>query len=324
MSAAELRDCIADVACHFFGPPNRELSNARELRFGKRGSIRVDLVKGTWSDFETGEGGGALDLVMREARLPNKSEAGRWLWRNGFARGDAGGPPATPRAGAADATRNPADAQLPCPADEELKKRRNRRLARATWDEALPARGTIVERYLVETRKLELPDTEAIRYHPRLPVTGEDRYLPAMVCALTDIRTDELVGVHRTFLTLDAQKVKKTTLGDMKGAVIKIDPDGAVTTGLAIAEGIESTIAARYLYRPAWCVVCAGGMGSFPVLTGVEHLEIFADNDAGGTGLDAARRCLKRWQDSGASARIILPTETDRDVADIVAEQGVY
>jgi hypothetical protein len=78
--------------------------------------------------------------------------------------------------------------------------------------------------------------------------------------------------VHRTFLTETAQKISKTILGRKHGSAIKIDAD--VGEGLAIAEGVETTIAVRYLYRPAWSVIDAGGMRHFPVLAGIEHLEI--------------------------------------------------
>jgi len=196
--------------------------------------------------------------------------------------------------------------------------------ARSIWDAAKPAKGTIVERYLVETRRLELPDTEAIRFHPRLRVTHQDRYAPAMVCRMTDIRTDEFTGVHRTFLTDTAQKISKTILGRKHGSAIKIDDDENVEEGLAIAEGVETTIAARYLYRPAWSVIDAGGMRHFPVLPAIEHLEIFADNDANGAGEAAARYCLERWENAGAEVAIVMPPTAGSDIADFIANRKVY
>ena len=51
------------VATHYFGPPNKALSNARELRWGKHGSMSLCLIKGTWYDFDADEGGGVIDLV---------------------------------------------------------------------------------------------------------------------------------------------------------------------------------------------------------------------------------------------------------------------
>ena len=34
-----------------------------ELRYGRRGSMSVDCVRGTWFDHEVGVGGGVLDLA---------------------------------------------------------------------------------------------------------------------------------------------------------------------------------------------------------------------------------------------------------------------
>jgi putative DNA primase/helicase len=194
--------------------------------------------------------------------------------------------------------------------------------ARSIWEAAKPANGTLVERYLVETRRLELPETDAIRFHPRLRVTHTDRFAPAMVCRMTDIRTDEFTGVHRTFLTDAAQKISKTILGRKRGSAIKIDT--AEGAGLAIAEGVETTIAARYLYRPAWSVIDAGGMRHFPVLPAIEHLEIFADHDVNGAGEAAARECLARWETQGAEVAIVMPPTAGSDIADFIANRTVY
>jgi putative DNA primase/helicase len=196
--------------------------------------------------------------------------------------------------------------------------------ARSIWDAAKPAKGTLVERYLVETRRLGLPETDAIRFHPRLRVTHTDRFAPAMVCRMTDIRTEEFTGVHRTFLTDAAQKISKAILGRKHGSAIKIDDDEKVGEGLAIAEGVETTIAARHLYRPAWSVIDAGGMRHFPVLAGIEHLEIFADHDANGAGEAAARECLGRWENQGAEVAIVMPPTAGSDIADFIAENKVY
>ena len=62
---------------------NPAFSSEHEWRYGARGSLAVDLRKGTWFDHEVGEGGGALDLVERETRLigPDRID---WLKRNGY------------------------------------------------------------------------------------------------------------------------------------------------------------------------------------------------------------------------------------------------
>ena len=47
------------------GDRNKRLSRAKELRYGSKGSLSVDLTKGTYYDHEAGEGGGVLDLIKR-------------------------------------------------------------------------------------------------------------------------------------------------------------------------------------------------------------------------------------------------------------------
>jgi putative DNA primase/helicase len=90
-SPDKFRDALNDVARHFYGTPNRKLSKGGEMRYNERGSLSIDLKKGTWYDFETGEGGGTLDLVIRELKLKpdDYAAAAQWCEDNGFIKGDA-------------------------------------------------------------------------------------------------------------------------------------------------------------------------------------------------------------------------------------------
>ena len=75
---------IAPAVCErLLGDPSGRSS--REWRWGRKGSFRLALDTGTWNDFEAGEGGGVLTLVMREERL-DKAGAIEWLAQQGFLR----------------------------------------------------------------------------------------------------------------------------------------------------------------------------------------------------------------------------------------------
>jgi hypothetical protein len=62
----ELANLMEPVALRLLGEPNRALSKGREWRFGTKGSLSVDIGKGTYFDHESDEGGGVLDLIRRE------------------------------------------------------------------------------------------------------------------------------------------------------------------------------------------------------------------------------------------------------------------
>jgi hypothetical protein len=87
MAATSMTDQFAQfigpVARLLLGEPNRQQSTAKELRYGSRGSFAVNLTKGVWHDHETDEGGGLLDLIVRETRCPI-SDAPAWLKDHGF------------------------------------------------------------------------------------------------------------------------------------------------------------------------------------------------------------------------------------------------
>lgn len=85
--AAEFATIMPQVAelvlGEFLGDRNKHLSTAKEWRWGKNGSVSVDLQKGVWSDFEDQTGGGVIDL-LRSFKGLEKPEALEWLQEHGF------------------------------------------------------------------------------------------------------------------------------------------------------------------------------------------------------------------------------------------------
>lgn len=76
---------IEPVARILLGDPNSHLSSQHEFRYGSRGSLSIDLKKGTWFDHERGIGGGVLDLIADQTGrdFPACVE---WLDDHGFER----------------------------------------------------------------------------------------------------------------------------------------------------------------------------------------------------------------------------------------------
>jgi hypothetical protein len=76
VSGVPIDRLIGEIARALLGRPNTAPSYETELRYGSHGSLRIDLKKGVWFDFEAGEGGGALDLISRETGIADGPE--RW------------------------------------------------------------------------------------------------------------------------------------------------------------------------------------------------------------------------------------------------------
>jgi hypothetical protein len=176
------------------------------------------------------------------------------------------------------------------------------------WDEATDPRGTVVETYL-RHRGLEFDHIvvgEALRFHPALKLNDEGT--PAMVALFRDIVTNEPCGIHRTFLTLKGDKLDRKMLGRSANAAIKLDPDDAVTTGLAIGEGIETVMTGRIAgFQPAWALGSSGKIGTFPVLPGIEALTVLVETNDGGASERALRVCANRWLSTGAEVFAVTP-----------------
>lgn len=210
---------------------------------------------------------------------------------------------------------------------------RSRKAADIWREEAKPIAGTVAEAYLrMRLNGTPVPadviEVDALRFHPECPFrVGEQTIrLPSMVAAMRDVRTGDLRAVHRTALMPDGSDKAtmpdgsnpKKMLGLAEGTAIKLTADEDVTTGLGLAEGIETAltlIAANW--RPIWATGSALGIDRFPALSGIESLTIFADADLNGVGQKAAQQCAERWQNAGREWTIIKPCQAGADWNDV-------
>ncbi len=178
--------------------------------------------------------------------------------------------------------------------------------------------GRIALAYLQHRGCVIPPDDGDLRY---LPAT--DRHPPTLCARITDALTAQPLSLHFTELQLDGSGRGERRLlaaHRKKGGVIRLWPDEAITHGLAVAEGIESALAAGHLFAPVWVAIDAGNLEYLPVLAGIESLTIFADNDP--AGLQAATACGRRWRDAGREVRILRARTPGDDVADLAGRLG--
>lgn len=282
------------VAKALFGEPKQDQSSRTDWRYRRKGSLSIDVAKGTWFDHEAGVGGGVLDLIRKE-RQCSTGEALRWLE-------NIGEYVAPVQPVAADPNRAVS----------------LRESAIRIWRETKPTAGTVAERYLVSRGLHHGVGVADIRFHPRCPFgkdeAGFQRFVPGMVALVRAPGDGAPVGIHRTELSPDGRKVDRKMLGPCHGGIVALtphDPD----SGVGICEGIETGLAVVKLGGGSiWACLSAGSLASFAVLGGVPKLSIFADNDP--AGIESAQKCARRWITAGAEVSIQTPQTRGNDFAD--------
>lgn len=170
----------------------------------------------------------------------------------------------------------------------------------------------------LQARGCVIPPADGdLRWHPALP--HPSGYAgPALVALVTDACTRDPITLHRTWVRADGTKPPEADpprmlLGGHRkaGGVIRLWPDEAVSTCLAVAEGIETALSLARIHRPAWACIDAGNLATLPVLPGIEALVIGTDHDD--AGIRAADACVARWGSAGVDVVAIAPRERRTD-----------
>jgi hypothetical protein len=279
-------------------------------------------------------GGGVIDLVMHLDGCDFASAVAILTGIN-LDRGKSPSPPVRPdpaKMAAARAKAEEADLEAFLGEQERWWK------AMRIWQEAVPIEDTPVDAYL-RRRHLDIPagiSGRALRYHPACPF-GQGTQ-PCMVSLIRSVMDSRYQGVHRTALRLDGTPLKidgataRKALGSTRDGAIMLSSDAEVASSLHISEGIETTLAgmmAPRWWRPAWALLYAANIASFPVLAGIECLTIMIDHDSPDkhgrrAGQAAARECADRWAAAGREVIGYIPTAEGEDMADVAARNAAF
>ncbi|PKH20214.1 DNA primase [Enterobacterales bacterium CwR94] len=182
-------------------------------------------------------------------------------------------------------------------------------------------RGTDGESYL-KGRGINVLPAEAIRFEPSQKTHG-GKVMQALWSMATDAK-GQLCYLHRTLLDdgkkalrEDAKKMtrmqEQNYCDHAESVAVRMFP---VDTTLGIAEGIETALSCRELYKfNVWSVLNTSLMKRFKVPMGVKKLIIFADSDWHGAGHAAAFHCaniniLDRSNDL-TEVKVVFPDSGD-------------
>jgi DNA polymerase len=301
---ADERDCVAELSDH--EAPLTDLvtlplsaDNKVACPFHEDAVPSLQVYPDHYHCFSCGAHGGRLDWLVRIEGL-TEAEAIAYI------RDWPGPSSATPQNGHRDEA-------------EKLA------FVKSIWTPATPLFGSIAERYLDETRDIDLSRLpadidQALRFHPAC-VFGPGATQPCLIALMRDPLTDAPVGIQRIALhERDGriEKLERRMLG--RAGVIKLWPIGPA---LVVGEGLETTLAAatRVVHRgeflqPAWAAMSSDALGKLPVLPGVERLIVLVDHDP--TGKAAAEICCERWTRAGRAVVCLTPTHQGNDFNDLV------
>lgn len=181
-------------------------------------------------------------------------------------------------------------------------------------------------RYLT-SRGLKMPSGKTLRLHPGLDYFSAQFGLignfPCMVAAITDVN-GKCVALHRTWLSNGAKapvEQPKKSLGTFSYAcAIQLYE---ITDTLAVAEGIETSIAAQELFGfPCWSIVSAGQMERFEWPREIKRLIIFGDNDESFTGQKCGYALAFRAKAKGLEVDVKFPETPGMDWVDVLGKKN--
>lgn len=195
------------------------------------------------------------------------------------------------------------------------------------WRETYPITSDCPAGRYLKNRGCALPPEGGdIRWLPTARHWPTGHVGPALVALVTAPYARTATTLHLTWIAPDgagkaAVTPPRLTLpGHTNQGIVRAWPDSEVTQGLAIAEGLESTLTVAHGFQPVWATLNAGNLAKLPSLPGVDALTIAADNDQ--AGMSAARRCADAWTAAGKEVRVWSAPDVGSDPNDLIAREG--
>jgi putative DNA primase/helicase len=186
------------------------------------------------------------------------------------------------------------------------------------WKETEPAAGTLVQRYL-QSRRINASPPEVLRFHPALKHWPTGQVYPAMIALVTDGRSGDPIGIHRTYLSLDGMakaqvRPNKMMLGRAGGGAVRLRSGDAP---LLIGEGIETSLSAMQATgNSTWAALSTSGVRALDLPDAVQEVVLIPDGDDAGMG--AAQQAAIRWARQGRVVKV-APAPRNSDFNDLLS-----
>lgn len=314
-----------ELVRHLLGEPNQSLSKKTDYRYGAKGSLSINLTKGVWNNFETGEKGNLFHLVEAEKGFTTFKEVIDY---------------------AAEFTNyKPGLVPVKQPKHTEAKEVKENnsmhKWASKYYNQSKPVQGSIVEKYLLVNRGISRYENADIRYCPDVYTKTKEgiKYLPALL-SFTRNNKGEINHIQVTRLSDEnANKNKncelvKQTFGANNGYAVNLNHKGCedityftegVETGLSI---VETNPKAR-----VYTVLGKENYGNInPEIIPTKKIVLCVDNDGKSTYQYTKDRTNKiiesvnRLEEKGFNVLISLPknlpNKIKTDLNDVLVSGG--
>ena len=313
---AKLQGQVKDLCETLLGEPNHSLSNATHWRYGRKGSLSVNVGgehQGFFNNFESGDKGGMLQLIMNELGMDFKSALayGAQILGNEINA-------AQPRDNRPKAKTNPQEKQKAGGWSEANKQAyRDKLISRSK-----PIPGTLAEKYL-NGRSISNTASKDLRFIKRISTGKGNKETRPTASALLAIARDSegrAQAIQTTYLhpvTGDKLKdlpVAKRTIGSLHNASVMINNPNQAWMTFA-AEGIETALSindAMTDEQRKYCkVIAVLGKSNFVSLAQTEqtkNIVLVLDNDKIDWQDDKAiQRAINAMEASGKQVKIMQP-----------------
>lgn len=303
------------LAYHLLGEPNRKLSSTNNLRYGNKGGLSINIQKGLWHNFETGEKGNALQLISMQLGFSDFNDTITY---------------AKEYLNYKDTIEPIKQVQL---VKEELHKesRNKKSYAEKLVKQSQSIEGTLAEVYLKNHRGIKEYESSDLRFLPKISTLHDHKktQVPALLC----VGRDENNAVnHVQVIRLDPKSggkdklstISKQTYGGINGIGIELNNKGLGDTTY-LAEGVETGLALVETEKNARVLALLSKSNFSNVnLTQLQHhVVICLDNDGKKTFSDnLIFKAIERLESAGKMVSLIIPDKAGTDFNDLLKSHG--
>jgi len=321
LDAAEIKKSLSNqtqyVCKSLFGEPNKELSNNQNWRYGSKGALSIFVKgdrQGSFMNFENGEGGDMIKLIMSALGIDFRSalEHGARLV----------GPisvkiePKMSQPAVASKQKNP----------RKIDPEKHERMQKLV-DRSMPIKGTVVEKYL-QSRGIKPGRVDDIRVLNRVDTGFKNNEIRPLASALLGISRDEkgqMSAIQMTYLDpvsgmkMGYLPIKKRSMGVLKGSVVALKSPQDQLKYCFAAEGIETALSIKSgleaLKNDHASVVATLGVSNFAHLdkaTNAPNIVLILDNDgASAQSQKMVDKAICGLQEAGKTVLTMKPEMLD-------------